>query len=80
MLFRSSVVKARNGVVIVFATEGDTEVAKMAKHVLYVPDSSEYLTPLIMTVPLQFLAYYVALRRGLNVDRPRNLAKSVTVE
>ena len=73
-------VKARNGVVIVFATEGDTEVAKMAKHVLYVPDSSEYLTPLIMTVPLQFLAYYVALRRGLNVDRPRNLAKSVTVE
>lgn len=73
-------VKARNGVVIVFATEGDTEVAKMARHVLYVPHTSEYLTPIIMSIPLQFLAYYVALRRGLNVDRPRNLAKSVTVE
>lgn len=73
-------VKARNGVVIVFATEGDTEVAKMARHVLYVPHTNEYLTPIIMSIPLQFLAYYVALRRGLNVDRPRNLAKSVTVE
>ena len=73
-------VKARNGVVIVFATEGDTEVIKMARHVLYVPHTSEYLTPIIMSIPLQFLAYYVALRRGLNVDRPRNLAKSVTVE
>ena len=73
-------VKARNGVVIVFATEGDTEVIKMARHVLYVPHASEYLTPIIMSIPLQFLAYYVALRRGLNVDRPRNLAKSVTVE
>ena len=73
-------VKARNGVVIVFATEGDTEVAKRARHVLYVPHTSEYLTPIIMSIPLQFLAYYVALRRGLNVDRPRNLAKSVTVE
>ena len=73
-------VKARNGVVIVFATEGDTEVVKMARHVLYVPHTSEYLTPIIMSIPLQFLAYYVALRRGLNVDRPRNLAKSVTVE
>lgn len=73
-------VKARNGVVIVFATEGDTEVAKMARHVLYVPHTTEYLTPIIMSIPLQFLAYYVALRRGLNVDRPRNLAKSVTVE
>src|SRR3990172_5832293 len=73
-------VKARNGVVIVFATEGDTEVMKMARHVLYVPHASEYLFPIIMSIPLQFLAYYVALRRGLNVDRPRNLAKSVTVE
>ncbi len=73
-------VKARNGAVIVFATEGDTEVIKMARHVLYVPHTSEYLTPIIMSIPLQFLAYYVALRRGLNVDRPRNLAKSVTVE
>jgi glucosamine--fructose-6-phosphate aminotransferase (isomerizing) len=73
-------VKSRNGVVIVFATEGDTEVAKRARHVLYIPHTSEYLTPIIMSIPLQFLAYYVALRRGLNVDRPRNLAKSVTVE
>jgi len=73
-------VKARNGVVIVFATEGDTEVMKRARHVLYVPHASEYLFPIIMSIPLQFLAYYVALRRGLNVDRPRNLAKSVTVE
>ncbi|MBI3815021.1 MAG: glutamine--fructose-6-phosphate transaminase (isomerizing) [Nitrospinae bacterium] len=73
-------VKARNGVVIVFATEGDTEVAKRARHVLYIPHVPELLTPILYSIPLQFLAYYVALRRGLNVDRPRNLAKSVTVE
>ncbi|OGW00092.1 MAG: glutamine--fructose-6-phosphate aminotransferase [Nitrospinae bacterium RIFCSPLOWO2_02_FULL_39_110] len=73
-------VKARQGVVIVFATEGDTEVRKMASHVLYLPHVTELLTPILFTIPLQFLAYYVALRRGLNVDRPRNLAKSVTVE
>lgn len=73
-------VKARNGVVIVFATEGDTEVAKRARHVLYLPNTTEFLTPILYSIPLQFLSYYVALRRGLNVDRPRNLAKSVTVE
>lgn len=73
-------VKARQGVVIVFATEGDTEVRKMARHVFYLPHVTELLTPILFTIPLQFLAYYVALRRGLNVDRPRNLAKSVTVE
>jgi glucosamine--fructose-6-phosphate aminotransferase (isomerizing) len=73
-------VKARNGVVIVFATEGDTEVAKRARHVLYLPQVPELLTPILYSIPLQFLSYYVALRRGLNVDRPRNLAKSVTVE
>jgi glucosamine--fructose-6-phosphate aminotransferase (isomerizing) len=73
-------VKARNGVVIIFATEGDKEVAKIARHIFYIPHASEFLTPILLTIPLQFLAYYVALRRGHNVDRPRNLAKSVTVE
>jgi glucosamine--fructose-6-phosphate aminotransferase (isomerizing) len=73
-------IKARNGPVIVVATENDAAVARRADEVLFVPDVPSYLQPIVVTVPLQLLAYHVALLRGCDVDRPRNLAKSVTVE
>ncbi len=73
-------VRARSGKIIAVATEGDTEVARRADHVIYIPKTEEMLTPLLSVVPLQLLAYYVALARGCDVDQPRNLAKSVTVE
>ncbi len=73
-------VKARGGTVIAVATEGDTEIGKFAEHVFYVPDAPAPLQPLLNVVPLQLLAYHAAVARGCNVDKPRNLAKSVTVE
>jgi glucosamine--fructose-6-phosphate aminotransferase (isomerizing) len=73
-------VKTRGGHVIAVATEGDTEIAKLCEHVMYVPDVPEPLQPLVTVVPLQLLAYHAAVLRGCNVDKPRNLAKSVTVE
>jgi glucosamine--fructose-6-phosphate aminotransferase (isomerizing) len=73
-------VKAREGIVIAVASEGDHEVAKMADHVIPVPTSRELLLPILEIVPLQLLAYHIAVRRGCDVDQPRNLAKSVTVE
>ncbi len=73
-------IKARKGPVIAIACEGDTDIARIADDVIYVPDVEEYLQPLVCTIPLQLLAYHVALLRGCSVDRPRNLAKSVTVE
>ncbi|MCS7047865.1 MAG: glutamine--fructose-6-phosphate transaminase (isomerizing) [Verrucomicrobiae bacterium] len=73
-------VRARKGPVIAVGTEGDTELAKRADHVLYVPSTLEVLEPLLTVVPLQLLAYHIALCRGCDVDKPRNLAKSVTVE
>ena len=73
-------VKARQGQVIAVITEGDEEVAKVADHVIPVPASNELLLPILEIVPLQLLAYHVAVRRGCDVDQPRNLAKSVTVE
>jgi glucosamine--fructose-6-phosphate aminotransferase (isomerizing) len=73
-------VKARGGPVLAVACEGDEEVAARADEVLYVPEVPEYLQPLVSVVPLQLLAYHVALLRGCDVDKPRNLAKSVTVE
>lgn len=73
-------VRARGGQVIVIATEGDTEIAKKATEVLYVPETDPLLTPLLTVIPLQLLSYYMALHRGCDVDQPRNLAKSVTVE
>ena len=72
--------KARDGVVIAVATEGDALVASMADHVLWVPDSPWMLSPVVTVIPLQLLAYHIATIRGLDVDQPRNLAKSVTVE
>jgi glucosamine--fructose-6-phosphate aminotransferase (isomerizing) len=73
-------VKARSGPVIAMAVEGDHEVALIADDVIYVPKTTEYFYPYLMTVPTQLFAYYCALERGCNVDQPRNLAKSVTVE
>ncbi|MGA7461719.1 MAG: glutamine--fructose-6-phosphate transaminase (isomerizing) [Candidatus Korobacteraceae bacterium] len=73
-------VKARSGTVIAIATEGDEEIREAADHVLYVPDAPELLAPILEVVPCQLLAYHIAVRRGCDVDQPRNLAKSVTVE
>jgi glucosamine--fructose-6-phosphate aminotransferase (isomerizing) len=73
-------VKARGGRVIAIVTEGDTALAKLADHRIEIPETLDLLTPALSVLPLQLLAYYVAVRRGCNVDQPRNLAKSVTVE
>jgi len=73
-------VKARKGIVIAIVTEGDTIIKQMADHVMEVPATNEALSPLTTVVPLQLLSYYIAVMRGCNVDQPRNLAKSVTVE
>jgi glutamine---fructose-6-phosphate transaminase (isomerizing) len=73
-------IKARGGPVLAIANEGDEEVAARADEVVYVPEVPEYLQPLVAVVPLQLLAYHIALLRGCDVDKPRNLAKSVTVE
>ncbi len=73
-------VKARKGKIIAIATEGDSRIGRIADHVIYIPDSINILTPILASIPLQLLAYYMALELGCNVDQPRNLAKSVTVE
>lgn len=73
-------IKARKGPVIALATEGNTEIESLADDVFYMPKTSEMLQPVLSVVPLQLFAYYFAKAKGLNVDRPRNLAKSVTVE
>lgn len=73
-------VKARNGKIIAIVTEGDQVVRKIADHVIEIPETEELLNPLIASIPLQLLSYHIALMRNCNVDQPRNLAKSVTVE
>ncbi len=73
-------IKARGGKIIAIATKGDKEIAKIADDVIYIPKTLEMLTPLLAVVPLQLLAYYVGTAKGFDVDKPRNLAKSVTVE
>lgn len=73
-------VKARKGIVIAIVTEGDNTVKQMADHVIEIPETEEMLYPLLATIPLQKLSYHIAVMRGCNVDQPRNLAKSVTVE
>jgi glucosamine--fructose-6-phosphate aminotransferase (isomerizing) len=80
MLSNIQEVKARGAAVIAVVTEGDTEAAALADHVLEVPETPELLSPVTVTVPLQLLAYHIAVLRGCDVDQPRNLAKSVTVE
>lgn len=73
-------VKARHGRVIALATQGDTRIKDIADHVLYVPPALSFTAPILNVIPLQLLSYYIAVERGSNVDQPRNLAKSVTVE
>lgn len=73
-------IKARGGKIIAIATKGDKEIAKLADDVIYIPKTLEMLTPLLSVIPLQLLAYYVGVGKGFDVDKPRNLAKSVTVE
>ncbi|MEN8815973.1 MAG: glutamine--fructose-6-phosphate transaminase (isomerizing) [Nonlabens sp.] len=73
-------IKSRSGKIIGIVTEGDVDVRKLADHVIEVPETIEFLTPLLTTIPLQLLSYHIAVKLGKNVDQPRNLAKSVTVE
>jgi glucosamine--fructose-6-phosphate aminotransferase (isomerizing) len=73
-------IKSRSGKIIAVVTKGDTIVRELADHVIEVPETEEAFTPLLTTIPLQLLSYYIAVMRGCNVDQPRNLAKSVTVE
>jgi len=73
-------IKSRSGKIIAVVTKGDTQVKALADHVIEIPETIEALTPLLTTIPLQLLSYHIAVMRGCNVDQPRNLAKSVTVE
>ena len=73
-------IKSRKGKIIAIVTEGDTTVQELADHVIEVPETLECLSPLLTTIPLQLLSYHIAVLLNKNVDQPRNLAKSVTVE
>jgi glutamine---fructose-6-phosphate transaminase (isomerizing) len=73
-------VKAREGIVVSLVTQGDTQARRFSDHVIEIPPASDLLSPILEIVPLQLLAYHIAVRRGCDVDQPRNLAKSVTVE
>jgi glucosamine--fructose-6-phosphate aminotransferase (isomerizing) len=73
-------VKARGGIVIGIITEGDLEIVKKINHSISVPATNQLLMPILLCIPLQLLAYHIAVLRGADVDQPRNLAKSVTVE
>ena len=73
-------VKARKGKIIAIITEGDSQVKEMADYFIEIPETDEISVPLVSVVPLQLLSYHIAVMRGCNVDQPRNLAKSVTVE
>ena len=73
-------VKARKGKVVAIVTQGDEDVKAMADHIIEIPDIDDALVPLLSVIPLQLISYYIAVMRGCNVDQPRNLAKSVTVE
>ena len=80
MLSNINEVKARGGDIIAIATRGDDEIADRADHVIEIPPASEFLTPFLVSLPMQLLAYHLATQRGCDVDQPRNLAKTVTVE
>jgi glucosamine--fructose-6-phosphate aminotransferase (isomerizing) len=80
MLGNIEEVRARDGKVILVSHTGDQEITKKASHVIAVPPAADLLSPILMVIPLQLFAYHVAVRRGCDVDQPRNLAKSVTVE
>ena len=73
-------IKARGGQVVAIATEGDEGIKKIADDIIYIPKTLEMLTPILSVIPLQLFAYYIAMSKGRDMDKPRNLAKSVTVE
>jgi glucosamine--fructose-6-phosphate aminotransferase (isomerizing) len=73
-------IRARKGKIIAIATEGDNAIKAHANHVIYIPQTNNLLTPLLVALPLQLIAYYIAVQLGCDIDQPRNLAKSVTVE
>lgn len=73
-------IKSRKGKIVAIVTQGDTQMKALADHVIEIPEVEEVFTPVLASIPLQLLAYYIAIKRGCNVDQPRNLAKSVTVE
>ena len=75
-----AMIRARKGPIIALATEGDKQIKKVANDVIYLPKALEPIYPILATVPLQLFAYHIAVARGCDVDKPRNLAKSVTVE
>jgi glutamine---fructose-6-phosphate transaminase (isomerizing) len=80
MLSNIEEVRAREGIIVAVASEDDDQISELSEHIIRVPETSDYLLPILMIVPLQILAYHVAILRGCDVDQPRNLAKSVTVE
>jgi glucosamine--fructose-6-phosphate aminotransferase (isomerizing) len=80
MLSNIEEVRAREGVIVALASEGDTRISQLAEYIIRIPEITDYLLPILLIVPLQLLAYHVAVLRGCDVDQPRNLAKSVTVE
>jgi len=80
MLSNIQEIKARRGIVISIATKGDQLALHHSNHVIYIPEVKECFSPLLTVIPLQLLAYYIAVKRGCDVDQPKNLAKSVTVE
>ena len=73
-------IKARKGKIIAIATRGDNKIKGQTREVIYIPRCSELFSPLLVALPLQLIAYHIAVKRGCDVDQPRNLAKSVTVE
>jgi len=80
MLSNIEEVRAREGIIVAVANEDDDQISRLAEHVIRIPEASDYILPILMIVPLQLLAYHIAILRGCDVDQPRNLAKSVTVE
>jgi glucosamine--fructose-6-phosphate aminotransferase (isomerizing) len=73
-------IKSRSGIIVAVVTKGDTQVRELADYIIEIPETSDDLSPFLTTIPLQLLSYHIAVMRKCNVDQPRNLAKSVTVE
>jgi glucosamine--fructose-6-phosphate aminotransferase (isomerizing) len=80
MLSNMEEARAREGIIIALASEDDDQITQLSRHIIRIPGISDYLLPILLVVPLQLLAYHIAVLRGCDVDQPRNLAKSVTVE
>ena len=80
ILSNAEEIKARKGKILSIVTSGDQQITKLSDEVIEVPETMAFLSPIVNVIPLQLLAYHIAVKRGCNVDQPRNLAKSVTVE